>query len=95
MEITQNLVEKFLPKEEGMQYPLCIDGKLNCPPEDCGGIPGFYRMLEIIKSKKHPEKKEMLEWLGDKYDAQYFDMESVNEALSKLDEYIKESNGLG
>ena len=30
--------EKFLPKEAGKKYPVCIDGRLNCPHEDCGGI---------------------------------------------------------
>lgn len=42
------VVEKFLPRENTLQYPRCIDGKLNCPPEDCGGIWGFYKLLEII-----------------------------------------------
>lgn len=72
-------VEKFVPIDEKMQYPICIAGKLNCPPEDCGGIWGFYDLLKIIKNKKDPEYKEMLEWLGGQYDAEYFDKEIVNE----------------
>ena len=27
-------VEKILPIEEGTHYPVCIDGKRACPPED-------------------------------------------------------------
>ena len=86
------LVEKFLPRDKNTRYQLCIDGKLNCPPEDCGGTYGFYNMLKIIKSKKHPEHKEMLEWLGGTYDKEHFDVESVNEELLSLDEYIRDSS---
>lgn len=76
-------VGKFLPKDENVRYPICIDGELNCPPEDCGGFWGFYDLLETIKNKKHPEHKEMLEWLGGHYDAKHFDKELVNKLLSK------------
>jgi hypothetical protein len=74
-------VEKILPREANVQYPVCIKGRLSCPPEDCGSIPGYYNMLEIIKNKKHPEHKEMLEWLGEDYDPEYFNLEEINEAL--------------
>ena len=76
-------VEKFLAKDGNIKYPICIDGELNCPPEDCGGVWGFYDLLETIKNEKHPEHKEMLEWLGGHYDAEYFDKELVNKLLSK------------
>lgn len=52
------LIEKFLPRDNQKKYPTCIDGKLNCPPEDCGGIPGFYNMLDIIGNKRHRERKK-------------------------------------
>ena len=34
------VLEKIQPKETGQKYPVCLDGKLSCPPEDCGSIPG-------------------------------------------------------
>ncbi|MBW6484102.1 MAG: plasmid pRiA4b ORF-3 family protein [Vicingaceae bacterium] len=77
-------VENFLQKEKNVKYPICIDGELNCPPEDCGGVWGFYELLETIKNKKHPEHEEMLEWLGGQYDEEYFDKELVNKRLLKL-----------
>jgi hypothetical protein len=55
---------------------------MNCPPEDCGGVSGFYNLLEIIGNKKHPEHEEMLEWLGDDYDPEYFDKDEINELLT-------------
>jgi len=75
-------IEKFLEKDENVIYPICIDGEQNCPPDDCGGVWGFYDLLETIKNKKHPDHKDMLEWLGEDYDATFFDKESVNEILS-------------
>lgn len=84
------IVENFLHRENGLTYPTCLDGKLNCPPEDCGGIPGFYELLEIIGNKRHRERKEMLEWLGGSYDPEYFDKAEVNEKLKNFDQYIKE-----
>jgi hypothetical protein len=27
--------------DPGRRYPICLDGQEACPPEDCGGLPGF------------------------------------------------------
>jgi len=43
------VLEKRLPVEHNITYPVCIDGQLACPPEDCGGIPGFYDLVEALK----------------------------------------------
>jgi len=78
------LVEKFLPRDMSKNYPICIDGKLNCPPEDCGGVGGFYQLLNTIENKRHPEHEEMLEWLGGHYDAKHFDKDKINDELTML-----------
>lgn len=75
----QILVEKVLPRVPDQHYPLCIDGKMNCPPEDCGGIWGFYALLEALKDPKHPDHEDMTEWLGDDYDPRAFDPDVVNQ----------------
>ena len=75
------LVEKFLEEEKEIDYPTCIKGKNNCPPEDCGGVWGFYSLLETIQDKNHPEREEMLEWIGEDYDPEHFDLEEINERL--------------
>ena len=40
-------------------------GERNGPPEDCGGIPGFYELLEAITDPTHPSHAHLNEWAGD------------------------------
>ena len=42
------VLEKRLPVDPNMTYPVCTDGQLACPPEDCGGTPGFYDLVEAL-----------------------------------------------
>ncbi|NQE45972.1 hypothetical protein C5S31_08120 [ANME-1 cluster archaeon GoMg2] len=71
-------LEKILPREEGVTYPICIKGKRACPPEDCGGIWGYAELLEIIGNPNHEEYEEMLEWLGGEFDPEHFDVEEIS-----------------
>jgi hypothetical protein len=79
--IHEILVEKVLDREEGISYPICIGGKRAGPPEDCGGIWGYERMLEVIKDPDDPEHEDMMEWLGGSFDPEYFNQEEVNEQM--------------
>jgi hypothetical protein len=38
--------EKRLPIAENMLFPLCLEGEIACPPEDRGGLKGYYRHME-------------------------------------------------
>jgi hypothetical protein len=49
--------------DAGQQYPRCIAGERSCPPEDCGGLPGYEHLLEVLRQPKHPEYLETIEWL--------------------------------
>jgi len=57
------LFEGILLKEKDTSYPRCIDGARACPPEDCGSIPGYYNLLEILSNPQHPEYEDHVEWL--------------------------------
>lgn len=70
-------LEKIFPREKNFSYPVCIKGKRACPPEDCGGIGGYERLLDIIKDPKHEEHKETVEWAGEEFDPEHFDPKEV------------------
>lgn len=77
------ILEKILPLDDKINYPVCLKGKMNCPPEDCGGIYGYSEMLEILKQPDHEEYESYIEWLGGEFDPEYFDKDKVNELLRK------------
>ena len=76
-------LEKILPYDNKTELPKCIKGKLACPPEDCGGIWGYYDLLETINNPENPEHEEMLEWLGGDFDPEALDLEEINKLLSE------------
>jgi hypothetical protein len=78
------VVEKVLPPEPGLAYPVCVGGKLQGPPEDCGSIPGFYNLLEALRDPAHDEHEEMLEWVGGDFDSEAFSVDDVNQRLAPL-----------
>ena len=75
------VLEKGLPVEPNMAYPLCSGGRGACPPEDCGGLGGFYNLLEALQNPRHPQREELLEWLGEDYDPEKFSSEEINRIL--------------
>jgi len=77
------ILEKILVRDEKIKYPICIAGKMSCPPEDCGGSWGYADMLEILKNPAHPEYKEFVDWLDEDFDPEYFEKEEVNESLKE------------
>ena len=77
------VVEKVLPPGEGETYPLCIDGKRACPPEDCGGPWGYMEFAEAIKDPEHEQHEKFTEWRGE-FDPEAFDLDAVNKELRRL-----------
>jgi hypothetical protein len=76
------LFEGSPKKEPGKKYPLCIEGARACPPEDVGGIGGFYEFLEALADPKHPQHADFIEWSGD-FDPKEFDAEVATTAMKK------------
>jgi hypothetical protein len=81
----QVTVEKILqPDAAAATVALCLEGARACPPEDCGGVWGYERLLKILKNRKHPEHRSMMEWLGRPFDSEVFDAAKTNTWLRKL-----------
>jgi hypothetical protein len=69
--------------EPGISYPRYVAGECNAPPEDCGGIPGFYAMLEAAADPRHPEYDHCSDWLGD-YDPKVIDAVAIRSDLAGI-----------
>ena len=78
------VVEQIQTPKEPFRHPVCFAGERRCPPEDCGGPPGYAELLEIIRDPDHPEHKERRDWLGRRFDLETFDLASVNRKLRLL-----------
>jgi hypothetical protein len=76
------VLEAILLAQAKGKYPLCMTGAGACPPEDCGGIPGYMHLLEVINDPQHEDHAHLRAWLesmGKKLplDAQHFDCNDV------------------
>lgn len=74
--------EAIKPYESSAFYPRCIDGANDCPPEDSGGLGGYYEKLRIINDPKDPEYEEILEWMSG-FPPKPFSLIGANLALLK------------
>lgn len=78
------IVEKIIEYDEKQKVPFCLDGERACPPEDCGAVSGYENLIEIKKDKKNKEYKELIvNWLGENFDFEKFDIDEVNKRLKK------------
>jgi hypothetical protein len=67
----------------GMKFPVCLEGERACPPEDCGGWPGYTDLLAALGDKQHPEHESMMEWVGGRFDPEAFDSSAATRAMKK------------
>jgi len=75
-------VEERLPSTPTAPAVL-LAGKRACPPEDCGGVPGYYQLLEALADPDNGESQETLEWLGD-YKPESFRLASSRKNVASL-----------
>jgi hypothetical protein len=72
------MVEEVLPVPKGQRLPRCIAGARACPPEDCGGTPGYFELLEALNDATHPEHESYTVWVGGRFDPEAFDLRRAN-----------------
>lgn len=79
-------------ESNGKESPRCTDGARACPPEDCGGPPGYEDFLEAISDPRHEQHEFMLDWADGEFDPQYFDIAAVNSAFRLLSKKSRRPN---
>jgi hypothetical protein len=77
------IVTNIRPGEADVSYPRYVGGEWACPPEDCGGIPGFYDALAALADPAHPDHAEKSEWL-DGYDPAEIDELPLKIAMGRI-----------
>ncbi|MEA3400907.1 MAG: plasmid pRiA4b ORF-3 family protein [Armatimonadota bacterium] len=76
-------VEEVLERDPQHRYPVCHDGEMAGPPEDVGGLWGYYEMLEALEDPEHPEHEMYTDWI-EEWDPEDFDAEAVNKRLMRI-----------
>jgi len=76
------LFEGFPLIDPKAKAPVCLEGELACPPEDCGGPPGYAEYLDAIADPEHERHDEMQEWRGP-FDPSVFDAKKATKEMRK------------
>ncbi len=78
------IVVESIENAGGTETLRCLGGKRGCPPEDCGGVGGYYDLLDILRDPRHEDYERMRRWAGEDFDPELFDTEQVNIDLRRL-----------
>ena len=71
-------LQKVLPADPKLLLPVCLSGRRRCPPEDCGGLWGYYEMQKALADPNHEEHELWTEWIDDGFDPEEFSVHEVN-----------------
>ena len=82
----QITIEALAFAEPKMKYPRFLKGENRAPPDDIGGIPGFYEFLETITTGSASAKQELLDWHGGPFDPAAIDLDEID---ARLADYAK------
>jgi len=75
-------VESIADKDERYPgYPHCLAGANACPPENCGGVRGYYELQKALANPNHPGHKEAVIRLGVTFDPRTLLLDSINRSL--------------
>jgi len=77
-------VERIFEAASGATYPVLIEAKGACPPEDVGGPPGYAEYLEAMADPGHERHDELVQWRGPDFDPDDPHTARINAALVAL-----------
>jgi hypothetical protein len=80
-----HLAEEVLPPDPDFKHPVCLGGANACPPEDCGGSPGYAEFVDAMADPKHEQHEQMKEWVGGAWDATRFSLEDAKAGLKRIE----------
>lgn len=76
--------------EEGETKEIILTGgERACPPEDCGGIPGYLDICEAMKNPTSAHAQEMIEWMGCRFDPELFPLKKAQAIVKKCNLNLK------
>jgi hypothetical protein len=55
-------VSEITDSDPALVYPRCSAGARACPPEDCGGLPGYKHLLAVLADPSHEEHGKVRAW---------------------------------
>ena len=89
------VVEAVQPAKPGLAYPRCTAGRRAGPPEDSGGVWGYYDLLNTLANPRHENHAQTLSWLGIESAAEFgpdrFDLDAANAALARISKVLNKS----
>jgi hypothetical protein len=77
------IVTRIRAGEPGVTYPLYVGGESAAPPEDSGGVFGYYEKLEVMADPDDPEHDWIMEWMGE-FDPLSVDEQAIRQRLARL-----------
>ena len=75
------MVEQILAGRPSSAPSRCLEGARSCPPEDVGGWSGYADFLDAMADPQHPDHDYLSEWIGGRWDPEFFTLDGANEAL--------------
>ncbi|MBK3844335.1 plasmid pRiA4b ORF-3 family protein [Paraburkholderia aspalathi] len=77
-------IEAEVQPSSRIRYPRCVAGRRACPPEDCGGPPGYAHLLRTLAGRRTGARRELLDWLGRPFDPEAFRVAEANARLANM-----------
>ena len=60
-----------------------LGGERACPPNDCGGVPGYERLCMLMVKPASPDALNEMEWLGFRYDPELFPLKEAQKIVKR------------
>lgn len=88
-DVTLSKIEDY--DDDETPYVRLLSGKRACPPEDCGGVQGYYDLCEAMTHPRSAHAKELKEWLGETFKPEEFDLDLAKFTVDEFNNFNDES----